>query len=539
MDVLNAVSLLRRQGLQVDSVTARPSAEPYNRCKLPYPNDIRLLRLLPAISTGEAYEVEQTLVAQMFSGSLTKLKGQYESLSYVWGSEKKPKSITIIFVEPGNEACMFECSITENLWMALTDLRSTSQHRNIWTDALCINQLDVQEKNIQVAQMRDVYTGSKRTVAHLGPRFDGFDSLLAYRDCLWTRYWCVHRPPAPDHEHRGECMLFHLERGIVRVNQSPLVLVLIMMLRLILYFVYRYGFSFYFPMLLAQTLAIGFTAGEVWWELKLMFFENKFFSQQESEVIFTPEEIVYGLTEFFTRSWLCRVWVVQECVVSPGVCFIIGREQFDFAEIAQMLIYMRELKAVAADLGSLGITAFERMCIMRQSRAERQPAPSLATLLEWAWSSGVGQEATNPSDKIFALLGLLGENNPEYFVDYSLDEHEVFWRYARILSRSSEGFKLLEDPRRHDRSSMPSWVPDFAAANSQSLYGATYLYSCSEGLPFHGYQPGPTEKSIEVSAVLLGGIDFVGPQYDSLPEAFSEIHHFFSPRLSIDYLQFL
>jgi len=158
MDVLNAVSLLRRQGLQVDSVTARPSAELYNRCKLAYPNDIRLLRLLPAISTGEAYEVEQTLVAQMFSGSLTKLKGQYESLSYVWGSEKKPKSITIIFVELGNEAFMFKCSITEKLWMALTDLRSTSQHRDIWTDALCINQLDLQEKNIQVAQMRNVYT---------------------------------------------------------------------------------------------------------------------------------------------------------------------------------------------------------------------------------------------------------------------------------------------------------------------------------------------------------------------------------------------
>jgi hypothetical protein len=98
----------------------------------------------------------------------------------------------------------------------------------------------------------------------------------------------------------------------------------------------------------------------------------------------------------------------------------------------------------------------------------------------------VGQEVTNPCDKIFALLGLLDENNPEYYVDYSLEAHEIFWRYARILSQSSEGFMLLEDPRRHDGSSMPSWVPDFVKTDrlgGQNVHGKVYLNSCSEGLP--------------------------------------------------------
>jgi hypothetical protein len=64
-------------------------------------------------------------------------------------------------------------------------------------------------------------------------------------------------------------MLFHPERGIVRVNQIPSVSVQVMMLRLILYFVLRYGLSFIFPMLIAQTIAIGFTAWEVGCTLKL------------------------------------------------------------------------------------------------------------------------------------------------------------------------------------------------------------------------------------------------------------------------------
>jgi hypothetical protein len=71
--------------------------------------------------------------------------------------------------------------------------------------------------------MRDIYTRLKKTLAHFGPRFDGLDSLVAYRACFWTKYRFFPRPPAPDHKRRGQYILFHLERGIVRVNQIPLV----------------------------------------------------------------------------------------------------------------------------------------------------------------------------------------------------------------------------------------------------------------------------------------------------------------------------
>lgn len=101
---------------------------------------------------------------------------------------------------------------------------------------------------------------------------------------------------------------------------------------------------------------------------------------------------------------------------------------------------------------------------------------------------------------------------------------------------------LLEDPRHHDGSSIPSWVPDFAKTDSlvsQNVHGKVYLYSCSEGLPFYGYQLEHTEKSIEVSAILLGGIDFLGRQYASFPEGFPEIRDTFLPGSSNDSLQFL
>lgn len=160
-------------------------------------------------------------------------------------------------------------------------------------------------------------------------------------------------------------------------------------------------FGFIFPRLWAQTIAISITAREVRPTLKLMFFENKFFSQQEQEVFFTPEQIVYGLTEFFTRPWFPRAWIVQECVVSPKVHFMIGCELFDIDQIVHMLSIMKELKTVASEIASEQISAFAQMWRMRD-----EPAPSLSTFLTWAWSAAVGQEATNPRDRIFALLGL-------------------------------------------------------------------------------------------------------------------------------------
>jgi hypothetical protein len=221
MDSSHVQAGLYLQELQVDYVIARPALELYSRCKLGDPKDIRLLCLLPAPPTIDADGATQPLFTHMFSGSLTELKRKYESLSYVWGSEEKPNSITIMVVERGNntiEASMFECNITKNLWIALTDLGNLSEHRDIWTDALCINQDDIPEKNVQVAQMQDVYANSKKTMAHLGPGFEGLDALTAFRDSYLTKYWFGPRPMAPDHQQRGQYMLFLPERGIVRAN---------------------------------------------------------------------------------------------------------------------------------------------------------------------------------------------------------------------------------------------------------------------------------------------------------------------------------
>ncbi|RDW87503.1 hypothetical protein BP5796_03197 [Coleophoma crateriformis] len=89
----------------------------------------------------------------------------FEALSYTWGLPKPVRPIAL-------NGKRFE--IGENLWHALANLRSVTTDRNLWIDALCINQGDspeaLQERSIQVKEMmRTIYSRAETVLVWLGP----------------------------------------------------------------------------------------------------------------------------------------------------------------------------------------------------------------------------------------------------------------------------------------------------------------------------------------------------------------------------------
>ncbi|KAL2061112.1 hypothetical protein VTL71DRAFT_7385 [Oculimacula yallundae] len=114
--------------------------------------EIRLLRLHP--DRNEFAPVKCTL----FKSSLKKPEN-YRALSYVWGDGKTPKSAQINGLET---------NITENLFSALRHLRRIEGDIVYWIDALCINQTNNEEKNVQVRKMRDIYQNATRVTVWLG-----------------------------------------------------------------------------------------------------------------------------------------------------------------------------------------------------------------------------------------------------------------------------------------------------------------------------------------------------------------------------------
>jgi hypothetical protein len=84
---------------------------------------------------------------------------EYEALSYCWGDEANPGFLT----------CNGEkFPIRDNLNAGLRRLRLSDHTRILWVDAICINQLDLLEREQQVDFMRDIYRGSAQTLVWLG-----------------------------------------------------------------------------------------------------------------------------------------------------------------------------------------------------------------------------------------------------------------------------------------------------------------------------------------------------------------------------------
>ena len=79
----------------------------------------------------------------------------YEALSYAWGDQQD--LVTVLL----DEKTFY---VTRNLHQALKRFRKADLDRNIWIDALAINQVDIPERNQQVRRMRDVYAGAEKTL---------------------------------------------------------------------------------------------------------------------------------------------------------------------------------------------------------------------------------------------------------------------------------------------------------------------------------------------------------------------------------------
>jgi hypothetical protein len=115
-------------------------------------NEIRILQLLPGA-------FDTTLVIRLQRATLTPAL-QYEALSYCWGSQMSPIQARVNGVG---------IQITENLDCALRHLRYLHTAREIWVDAICINQSDLEERRVQVSIMNRIYAFAQSVVIWLGP----------------------------------------------------------------------------------------------------------------------------------------------------------------------------------------------------------------------------------------------------------------------------------------------------------------------------------------------------------------------------------
>jgi heterokaryon incompatibility protein (HET) len=132
-------------------------------------SEIRLFRLRPGSKDSDI----SGLIEHM---DLTK-NPEYTAVSYAWGDPKITTSIQLAYhiVKNDHEFCTVQ--VTVSLAAALQHMRRIDEDLVLWIDALCINQVDVEERNREVRQMGTIYSKCTRLYIWLGKLIEDSDPI--------------------------------------------------------------------------------------------------------------------------------------------------------------------------------------------------------------------------------------------------------------------------------------------------------------------------------------------------------------------------
>ncbi|RYP06058.1 hypothetical protein DL764_003421 [Monosporascus ibericus] len=351
----------------------------------------------------------------------------FEAISYVWGDAAFTESLV---TSKGS------IPITVSLASILRRLRDEKQSRLYWADAVCINQFDVQEKEVQISLMGAIYTSAVRVLCDLGEETERVSLVLDAMSRYWRR---------------------NIRHGML-MSQGGL------------------------PHLSGENTA------------KVMGVSLP--TDEEADAIEEVEVQKWSahFMELASSPWFRRLWVVQEFVLGREVILLFGRRRVSWGELwAGMMSYngvewpWYSTEYTLAALLDL-LIPYQSMCIIRACRLVDFDTPHGHEFGEAVKVLGSVEDlnqafslpmclimfcsafCTIPRDRYFAILGLVDEDGKErpreLRPDYTSPMREItmrFWRYALQLASGGELIITAGIPGR--AATYPSWLRDITAGS--------------------------------------------------------------------------
>lgn len=314
-------------------------------------------------------------------------------------SAPKYETISYVWGEPVFPECILlegqPFNVTTNLFHALQHLRLAELPRTLWIDAICIDQSNNVERGQQVAFMGDIYTAGVINTAWLGIGTDQSDVAFDLVIEMNEKYHldCIATP-----EHAKE--MNETEGSILSHNVFN---------------------------------ALANISIETWVAID---------------------------DAFAQRTLWNRVWVVQEIALAKKVLLRCGTKEIEWEQLQRfwrvvVFWYKKVLKIPTSSPATMTMlpTSFlhdQRMCVAAKSSDKDTPLVELWYIFH-RWN------ATDPRDKIFALLGLA--NKASIVPDYSSSVSTVFAEMTRKTICQARNLDILcmgYRPRKEGLLSLPS-----------------------------------------------------------------------------------
>ncbi|KAF4457702.1 heterokaryon incompatibility [Fusarium albosuccineum] len=179
-------------------------------------------------------------------------------------------------------------------------------------------------------------------------------------------------------------------------------------------------------------------------------------------------------------KWWQRIWTIQEAKLPTESSILWGDQSVSFNALKRVAVQLTRPGSAVTEgfeyLFSLGPLVND-FCIPIMNLQINDPAPILGPLYRWRY-----REATNPLDKVYALMGILPESSFQSvpFCDYTLSTKELYTRVTVDLIRHDRGLLPVCGRRGEPRITLglPSWAVDWTLAYNPMQRSTDYFGHC-------------------------------------------------------------
>lgn len=383
----------------------------YHYTALDHNGMIRILTLSPAFCNEHDINIKLT------SASLDTCA--FEALSYTWATEDGDATLShSIYCEGA------VIKVSKNCKNALQKLRSKNKERELWIDAVCIDQSNHEERGRQVAMMDLIYLRAKRVVIWLGDASKVRDSKSGHP--ISDIFMSYLRSMVPD------------IRKSEALSDKPA------------------------PLHLYSNL-----------------------TRQAAEYVTSGymTTLVRGFLDVVLRPWWERVWVVQEAALNMSTTVICGEQEVDYKDFYDFFSHVYGDISHDGGLTFTLLEGFKHQMYSVYLVRERVHDLGPATVLYDVLARSRRLRATDKRDHIFALHNIIGDlKNQLPPPDYKASEVKVFADMTITFLNLLTPFEvLLQATNTVHTQDFPSWVTNWSQRPQLHIPPSDGLYNASKG----------------------------------------------------------